>query len=65
MEETKKSECFVDEAEALLVLQVVGNPEVLKELKELQSEEKQNTLSSASALHRRHFVLDIPGDEEA
>ena len=65
VEEACKGECFVDKVLAFFVLQIVGDPEVLKELEKLHGKEEQNALSSAGSLHRRHLVLDIPGDEEA
>jgi hypothetical protein len=65
VEEASKGERFVDKVLAFFVLQVVGDPEVLKELEKLHGKEEQDALSSAGSLHRRHLGLDIPGDEEA
>lgn len=65
MEEASERECLVDDIFALFVFEVVGDPEVLKELKKFHRKKKQNAFSGASALHGRHLVLDIPGYEEA
>jgi hypothetical protein len=65
VKETDKSEGFVDDVLALFVIEVIGNPEVLKELKELHRKKKQNPLSSTSALQGRHLVADVIGDKES
>jgi hypothetical protein len=65
VEEACKGERFVDKVLALFILQIVSDPEVLKELEELHGEEEQDALSSSGSLHRRHLVADIPGDVEA
>jgi hypothetical protein len=40
MQEAGEGECFVDDVFALFVLEVVGNPEILKELQKLHCEKK-------------------------
>ena len=65
VKETDKSEGFVDDVLALFVIEVIGNPEVLKELKELHRKKKQNPLSRTSALQGRHLVADVIGDKES
>jgi hypothetical protein len=65
VEEAGKRERLVDDIFALFIFEIVGNPEVLEELKKLHRKKKQNSLSRASALHRRHLVMHIPGNEEA
>jgi hypothetical protein len=65
VEEACKGQRFVDKVLAFFVLQIVSDPEVLKELEKLHGEKEQDALSSAGSLHRRHLVADIPGDVEA
>jgi hypothetical protein len=65
VEKPDKGEDLVDQVLALRVLEVVGDVEVLNELKKLHRKKKQNAFSSASALHPRHPIVDVAGDEEA
>jgi hypothetical protein len=65
VEKPNKGKRLVDHVLALRVLEVVGNEEVLDKLKKLHSKKKQHSFSSASALHPRHFEVDVTGDEDA